>query len=445
MIENLATRLKATRQWDHALRYNIVLGPQVKRAIRVIEAGDRKAAQQEEIRLLNRVWRYANRTDYGAKFREPLESWPILSKADVKADHRAFLVPRVFGVPCATSGSSGVPLALERSLLSIASEQTFIDHLISGCNVSFRQSRVAVLRGNLPARSSSGGKLSSHFRDPRYLVLSTTELNLSNGAAYIDLLKKFKPDILWVYPTAVSKLAEILSDRDTTLRVPVILTSSEVFCDEAWEKVSRSIDGQIVDYYGQAERVCLAFRYARSKWYFHPAYGQVELIPEQIEEPAASGERYARVVATGFWNLRMPLVRYDTSDLIAYPQDYSAEDLREVAAGRRPFNRVLGRDSEYLVTSKGGRVQALNNIAREARGVDQVQFIQHSVDMVEIRVRPNSSFNEGCQTELVSVARTRIPKDMMVFVVSNKPLRQTVNGKTPFVIRDLEYTDRPEV
>jgi phenylacetate-coenzyme A ligase PaaK-like adenylate-forming protein len=207
--------------------------------------------------------------------------------------------------------------------------------------------------------------------------------------------------------------------------------------DSAWDNISSTMNGQIVDYYGQAERVCLAYRYAKSEWWFHPAYGKVELVPisEGIDEQG--GERYARVVGTGYWNLRMPLVRYCTGDLIAYPEHYGVSDLKEIAEGRKSFIRVVGRDSEYLVTPSGGKVQALNNIARELISVDQVQFIQKTPKDVEIRIKSNRKISDIEEREITRIARMRIPNSMTILIETDKPLRQTPNGKTPFVIREL--------
>ena len=43
----------------------------------------------------------------------------------------------------------------------------------------------------------------------------------------------------------------------------------------------------------------------------------------------------------------MPLVRYRTGDLIRVPSNYGAQELEEVAAGKRSFPEILGRDLDY--------------------------------------------------------------------------------------------------
>jgi phenylacetate-CoA ligase len=143
------------------------------------------------------------------------------------------------------------------------------------------------------------------------------------------------------------------------------------------------------------------------------------------------------VIATGFWNRRMPLVRYDTGDRIAYPATYTPADLADVTLGLKPFLQVIGRQSEYLVTPEGSRVLGLNNIPREVNHVLRVQFIQERPDHVEIRVQPAPGYTDADAARLLANARTKIPESVTITITSNQPMRNTAHLKTPFVLRTV--------
>jgi phenylacetate-coenzyme A ligase PaaK-like adenylate-forming protein len=140
-------------------------------------------------------------------------------------------------------------------------------------------------------------------------------------------------------------------------------------------------------------------------------------------------------VATGYWNDVMPLVRYDTGDLLEYDATYGDDELRLVGLGVLPFVRIVGRPSEYLLTPSGGRVQALNTIVRDISEVRRAQFYQHENLAVEIRVVAAPDFGESSARRLMAIARTKIPTEIPVEIRLVKKLYTLPSGKTPFVVR----------
>jgi phenylacetate-CoA ligase len=250
-------------------------------------------------------------------------------------------------------------------------------------------------------------------------------------------LEEFNPDILWVYPTSGDALARYLLESGKTLPgVKVLFSSSEMLAPNSWPRWQQAFPQAIVlDYYSQAERVCLSYQRTADTAWFVPAYGYVELLPDAITLETPENLRSARVIATGFWNPAMPLVRYETGDRILYPRSYTDADLEAVALGDKPFTRVLGRLSEYLITPQGGQIQAINNIPYEVEHLERVQFIQSSPSSVEIRCAVLPGFSALDAEKLLVNARKKIPATIDVRIVTDKPLEKMTNGKTPFVIR----------
>lgn len=431
----LAGLVKSLPGLNNLLRYNPFFYPAIAAIARTVEqtsAADRHQAVQP---LLNRTLKAARKTKYGKGRSQDLSQWPILLKETVRKNPTHFYTKQWITVPASTSGSSGAPLRLKRSLKNVAAEQAFLDALLAPESLDFRTARVAVLRGDTVKDPADPSPPYGAYRHPNKLVLSFPHLNETTAAWYIDELVKFRPDIFWVYPTGADFLASLCLLNNRTLSIPVTLSSSEMLTLPAWDRIRKAFGGEIIDYYGQAERVCLSYQRNPEEAWFHPAYGFVELFPDGVD----SGDqlRRAKIIATGYWKDKMPLVRYDTGDYIAYPKQYTEADLAQVALGLKPFTRIIGRESEFLITPGGERIQALNNIPRDVKHLRRAQFIQHRSDQVEVRLDVEEAFSDEDYQALLSSARTKIPPSVQLTIVTDQPLVVMESSKTPFVIRTV--------
>ena len=437
-LTTLASLSKSLRGLNEMLRYNPIYYRRVADTIRTInQAVDFHQRSQAVAPLLSATLKAATGTAYGKGRNATLSQWPILQKSEVKSDPGRFQTSHWPAIPAATSGSSGEPLRIKRGLKNIAAEQAFLDSLLGSESFTFRQAHTAILRGDTVKDPADRQPPFGEYRHSNQLVLSFPHLNEANVSWFIDELLAFKPDILWVYPTGAEFLASLCLQRNQKIPIPVVLSSSEMLTSRARERMEKAFGGEVIDYYGQAERVCLSYQKRADEAWFHPAYGFVELFPDDasVEE---DGQRRAKVIATGYWKDKMPLVRYDTNDYIAYPAHYTDDDLALVALGLKPFTRMIGRASEFLVTPTGERIQALNNIPKDVQHLRRAQFIQHHPNQVEVRLDVEPRFNTEDRNKFLSNARIKIPPSVDITIVTDQPLEVTESGKTPFVIRTVE-------
>ena len=404
------------------------------RTIREMDDPRSEARIHGATRLLARTLAWARQTAYGQQWGADLSAWPVLGKSAVQAKPDDFRRKGMMSVPANTSGSSGMPLRVWRGPANIAAEQAFLDHLLTPEGLSFRTARIVILRGDMPRAGADGSLPLWSYTDRKRLVLSCPGLTRKTAALYLDEVARFGPDLLWIYPTGGDQLATLCLELGRTSPVRVVLSSSEGLSAECWQRLQAAFKGRVVDYYGQTERVCISVQYRADEGWFVPAYGHVELMPEPLS-PGPSVTRLARVIATGYWNDRMPLVRYDTGDRIEYPPHYGTDELAAVGVGLKPFIRVVGRASEFLWAPGGARVQALNNIPREVTNIRQAQFVQHADYSVELRVIPLPGFGPEDEAALLHACRTKIPAAVPVKVCVVESLETTLQGKTPFVIR----------
>ena len=388
---------------------------------------------------LTRTLATARRTDYGGIVRggDEVSSWPLLDKELLRNRQRAFTTGgEWFAAPANTGGTSGVPLKLARSLDGIVFEQVCIDRMVVQLGLHPRTARTAVLRGdNLQDPRTlidPDGVIANGGRSRIFCARAVSERNIDRIA---DSLERFSPQLLCAYPSALETLCRLLQERGRTLRVPAVLTSSEVLKPEAWKLAQEVLGCRIADYYGQAERVAFAYAFAPRAYRFLPGYSHVEFLPYDSKLLSAGGrERLYEIVGTTYWNNLMPLVRYRTGDLICLPAEWGMRELQELGQGLRSFRGILGREQEVIACPSGIRLTGLESIPNDVEHVLRIQVVQETLDSARIRVVPAFGFCAEDAEQLLANARAKVPPEMHLEVELAQYLERTPRGKTPLIV-----------
>lgn len=433
-MSNVLSWLRDAQFLNSALRYNSFA---VVRARKILDQyASTSPAQQGQIRhaLLQAALRAAQSTEYGKTFSNAFDEWPILTKDRLQAREEDFWTRSFFRVSAGTGGTTGSPVRLVRSIANIAVERLFIEKLIEPYGVSLRSSNVAVLRADEVKDPRELTPPYGVYKERRrHLVLSNPHLNLETIDWYIDAIKRHKTEVLYVYPSMLENLIQLAKQRSLSLQVPIVLSSSETVAPALFDEVRHSLGGTLVDYYGLGERVALASATSAAEYYFEPTYGCVELVSTG-EAANDNGDMSFRIIATGYWNNAMPLIRYDTGD-IGIVKNEDRNRIAEIQEGKMPFAGIQGRSSEYIIGRNGSRISGLNHLPRGVGNLVRMQIIQHSPDNVELRLRVTEEFTTSNLQQLRQNVDDMIPPSIQVDIKKDLELLKAPNGKTPFVVR----------
>ena len=431
----LPDALKRLSLGDALIRRNPLFYPGARRSLAELQTQTLAARRAWVDERLRKVLRNASRTAYGRRVGggADLASWPLLEKPALRSEPGAFRTAGLrLSARGSTGGTTGMPLRLERSLPSLAFEQATLDFLLKGLGVEASRARIAVLRADSikdPADRSAPFWIFTH--GGRRMVMSPHHLCADSVADYARALQAFKPDVLWVYPTAIESLSRLVLRAGLQLSVPRVHAASEGLAPAAWELVQRALGNPaIAENYGQAERVAFAIAYQPGVYHFLTAYSKVELLP--FAEDGA--ETLYEIVGTSLWNQAMPLVRYRTGDLVRLPSAWGEREVEEVALGVRAFGGVLGRSGEFLLTPEGMRITGINHFPREVENVHRIQVIQERLDEVRLLVLADAGYGPRDSQQLLRNVRAKLPPSMRVVLEVSERLEQTQAGKTPFVI-----------
>ncbi|MGH8217867.1 MAG: hypothetical protein ACREUT_04790 [Steroidobacteraceae bacterium] len=424
--------LKRLNLADTIIRRNALLYGRIRQQIEDFEALAPHERRRWRAVRLERLLRAARRTGYGRTHGcvGPLAEWPLLDKESVRDRQSEFLATSAaFAVQGSTSGTSGIPLTLKRSIVSVVYEQVMFDRLLERAGVAAASCRAAVLRGDDvkdPAdrappywRLANGG---------RRLIFSSNHLDRDSVEPFVRQLRAYQPELLLAYPTVLESLCALMLERGLELAIPVTLCASEVLTRHTAQLAARALNTRVIGHYGQAERVGWAASESTDGYRFDPSYSINELVPIESEPDADIYE----LIGTGLWNRAMPLVRYRTGDQIRLRR---GADSMAVAEGREPFLDVIGRNGDFLVAPSGARLMGIDHIPRGVPNVVRTQFIQESPERVRLLVVPAAEFGAESLELLGAHAALKLPPSMTLAIETTNRLERNASGKTPLVVR----------
>jgi phenylacetate-CoA ligase len=435
VVKSLAAKLKSLSLGDVLLRRNPLFYPDALRVLNHLDGATLEERRRFTEMRLKKVLQAASRTPYGRQVGagKDIAAWPLLEKSLVRDDPLAFVLPPVWlSSPASTSGTTGLPLKLYRSFHSVCVEQASIDRLMLAKGVNPRTARTAVLRGeNIKDPTDRQPPFWKFAAGGQRMVMSSNHLSPQTIEAYYSALTAFAPECLMAYPTALESLCRLLQEAGRCLHIPLVVTSSETLTPQTRRLAQEVLGAELVDYYGQAERVAFAYSFREEEYRFLAGYAFVELLPSGEEEDAVLYE----IVGTNLWNLKMPLIRYRTGDLIRLPKGLSTSQIEAICYGVEPFGGVLGRQGDYLVSPDGAHLMGIDHIPRDVEHVVRMQVIQESPYRVRILVVAAEGFNEQDRQQILHNAALKLPAEMQVEVEVVQELVRTAQNKVPFVIR----------
>lgn len=226
------------------------------------------------------------------------------------------------------------------------------------------------------------------------LYLSSNNLDEENLKRYVELMRDFRPVLLYTLPSVAAILAEYMERNQLppleSIRYAFLPSENLYeFQKRCIQRVFRCTIGAV---YGQSEGVVLATR-CTSGPYYHvfPQYGYTELLDEHGEPVTEEGGR-GEIVGTSFANSVSPLIRYRTGDYAVYTRE-------RCPCGRHyPMWRdVQGREQSVAVAQNRGRVsvgpELLCTLHEQAYGkIKQFQIRQEKIGQLEILV---TTLHEG--------------------------------------------------
>lgn len=363
---------------------------------------------------------------------EELERCPTISKRDL-IDHREEMVstnvPASARLYITTGGSTGVPVGfyLQKGI-SRPKEQAFLETMWKRggfCDGA----RMVLLRGHVTS-SRAEGRISSYDPTRDWLMLSSYHLAPDRLDLYLEEIERFKPDLLYVYPSAALQLADYLqaSGQSWRHRLRGVLCGSERLTGPQKRVLESVFKCRAYSWYGHSERVVLAAEGRQSElYYFVPQYGFVEFGPP-------NEEGLQEVIGTSFHNMAMPLIRYRTGDYVRVVATTSSLEYPWPAV-----SEISGREQEFLVSATGRKISMTAFNMHDAIFDDlyAVQFYQEEPGSAAFRYIPAPGFDPARLGAIETGIRRKLGDDFRISMMAVGEVEKTAGGKHKWLVSRL--------
>lgn len=333
-----------------------------------------------------------------------------------------------------TSGTSGSPLEVFRSLKSMAMEQAvLLQHWQwAGFDIHDRQ---VVVRGDLvvpPDRSTP--PFWFHDRAGHSLIISTRHLQRQHIPAIAQAIADFSPAWLRCYPSAGHELARLLRDAGITLRVRGVITGSEQVFPVQRDLMEATFGARLFAGYGMAERVVYAAQCEHGRTHANLDYSHVEIVDDQGRATDQAGF----LVGTTFHNSVMPLLRYRLDDTARW-------DPAPCPCGRRypVLADLQGRVEDQLIDLRGERINSaiITFAFKEARHIQRAQVAQTARDRWEVRVVPDAGYTDAVGSKLADDFTRLVSPHLNVAVRVVDRIDNMPSGKFKWVTQEWRPSD----
>jgi phenylacetate-CoA ligase len=239
-------------------------------------------------------------------------------------------------------------------------------------------------------KSGAGASnIAKHLLFTRYLKLFAERLNDATLAEHFGAYRKFRPDLIRTFPSALHRLGEYVERHGIRLHKPkAVICVGEALIESQRELIARVFDCPVFDCYVSRECGNIACECEEHDG-MHIAE---ELIYLEIDSKANCG--YGDILLTDLWNTGMPLLRYRIQD--------AGRWLDGLCGCGRPHRRIAvdtARLSDFLISPADGcyvsGVTLAYYLLAEGPAVGRTKIVQDAKNHVTVFITGDQESNRS--------------------------------------------------
>jgi phenylacetate-CoA ligase len=231
------------------------------------------------------------------------------------------------------------------------------------------------------------------------------------------------------YPSSLYLLGSYLKDNRIKLPDPprMIFTGAETLLPHQREIIESAFNSTISDQYGASEYCCNISECEKFKYHIDMEFGLIELLP--IE---GMPDNVRRVIATGFKNFAMPLIRYDIGDIVTTSSE-------KCTCGRHSpvIEKIDGRIESYIITPDGRTLGRLDFLFKESKNIEEAQIIQNDLYCVNFKIVKNHHYDEMDEQRLIQAIKKYMGTSFNINIEYVNCITKGKNGKFRQIISTI--------
>ncbi|MBE2260097.1 MAG: phenylacetate--CoA ligase family protein [Rhodobacteraceae bacterium] len=360
-----------------------------------------------------------------------LSEFPLISKQDLLESPTRYYprlgLKKLVTSIGKTSGTTGTPLTVYRSLNSVIWEYAFVHRHWSWSGFRRGMPR-ATLRGDIVATADSvEGPFWRYNTWENQLVLSSRHLRAPYIQQIVEQLDRFGPYLLQAYPSTAYELARYLQSIGRVVPIPFVYTGSEILYSHQRDLIEHAFDCKVMDFYGMAERVAFAAQCESGSYHVNTEYSKVEIVDDSGNQTDSEGF----IVGTTFHNLTMPLVRYRLSDRSRWKKG-------DCPCGRiqQMIEPITGKFEDVIQGSEGNVISpsVVTFAFKGLQLIERSQVAQVGPGKWEIRVVPLPGFGVLERSALIGNIHKLIDPGLEISIVECTDIPRTNAYKYRWIV-----------
>lgn len=392
--------------------------------------------RRDQLEALNRLLHHAQTTVPYYRDRLPtipltaveeLAQVPLLHKRDIRAAQRSLLsVALTDPVPLEvhTGGTTGTPLTVFCDRATLRRNYAFFARFLESVGVP-PNARVATFTGRVMVPPGRSAPPYWRFNVPGHAMLcSAYHIGPGTVGAYAEALARFAPTLIDSFPSTLAPIARhMVTHGITDIRPRAIITSSETLSTPVRALLTEAFGCTVFDHYGAAEMAAFITQCRMGAYHCNADFGIVEILRDgRAVRPGETGE----IVATGFVNPVMPLIRYATGDLATR----GGSDPCACGSAFPVLTEILGREDDVLITPEGYRVARLDPIFKAVTTLTETRIVQDAADHVRVEMVSDAALAPDELATLRRGLHDRLGPTMRIEFVRLPRLERSSSGKS---------------
>jgi phenylacetate-CoA ligase len=379
-----------------------------------------------------RVWQSLGLHPAAVKTLADLEQFPVLTKQDIRTHAAELRSVAYLNRPCrlkSTSGSTGVPLKIWLDEPGAQWKYGCVLRADEWSGWRLGQ-RVAKVWGNPEYRHfGMKGRLMNHFVD-RARYLDTINLTEERLKAFVVQLRRHRAGLIFGHAHSLYMLACALKKSGIDDIRPNGIISTAMPLHGYQRTVLEEVFGvPATNRYGCEEVSLIACECERHQG-LHVA---AESIFTEVRRALPGASRTTGpLLITDLSNFAMPLIRYQIGDVVTL----SATPC-PCGRGLPSFERVEGREADYVVTPAGALISGISlteNFAVLIQGAAQVQIVQETRTHLCVRMVRDANFNSTSEQQIRDLVLNTFGPTMTYDLDFVEMIPQEPSGKYRFCV-----------
>lgn len=368
--------------------------------------------------------------------RETLAGFPVIDKQTIRERLDRFLTgPHYRRLKATSGGSTGAPFLFYMDRL--------VTRQVEKAYIFDQWGRVGYRLGdpifNLRGRTPSDGKFVHHDRLFNIHFASSFNLRKATVGDYVAAINGLRPRFLHGYPSTMYQLAALMEATGKRLlfRPAAVFCGSEKLFPYQRALIEKIFDCRAYHWYGHSE--CLALGGAceySDVLHFYPQYGCTELLPSGVFDER--GRELFEIVATGFNNPVMPLIRYRTGDYAVPAESQTCRCGRNYLL----VDEIVGRQQEFIVDANGSLISATSLIFGQHypafQGLESIKLRQRQPGEIEVVLVKGSLYSEELCRQMQDRMTELIGNRMNIRFSFAEKTEKTAIGKARLVEQELD-------